>query len=64
MDSGSAPGEGMVSFDHLLWSLLTLFTVTTLEGWHEVRAARGSVARTDCRVKQPIDSLGTNESRF
>lgn len=26
----------MLSFDWLPWSLLTLFTVTTLEGWHEV----------------------------
>lgn len=39
----------MISFDHLLWSLLTLFTVTTLEGWHEVRSERGSVARRGCR---------------
>ncbi|CAM9416805.1 unnamed protein product, partial [Scytosiphon promiscuus] len=35
-DYGSSPYSGMVNFDNLLWSLLTLFTVTTLEGWHEV----------------------------
>lgn len=35
---GTSPLSGMINFDNLLWSLLTLFTVTTLEGWHEVRA--------------------------
>ncbi|CAN0099659.1 unnamed protein product [Ascophyllum nodosum] len=36
VDYGTSPYSGMVNFDNLLWSLLTLFTVTTLEGWHEV----------------------------
>ncbi|CAM9375523.1 unnamed protein product, partial [Discosporangium mesarthrocarpum] len=35
-DIGVTPLGGFLSFDNLLWSLLTLFTVTTLEGWHEV----------------------------
>lgn len=36
MDYGTSPYAGMVNFDNLLWSLLTLFTVTTLQGWSKV----------------------------
>ncbi|CAM9207058.1 unnamed protein product [Choristocarpus tenellus] len=35
-ETNTNPSGGFVSFDNLLWSMLTLFTVSTLEGWHEV----------------------------
>ncbi|CAM9717325.1 unnamed protein product, partial [Phaeothamnion confervicola] len=33
LDSGTNPDGGILSFDNLLWSMLTLFCVTTLDGW-------------------------------
>lgn len=36
VDIGEGPFNGNLSFDNTMWSLLTLFTVVTLEGWGEV----------------------------
>lgn len=44
VDYGTSPYAGMVNFDNLLWSLLTLFTVTTLEGWSKVTNVCGWLA--------------------
>lgn len=58
----------MINFDNLLWSLLTLFTVTTLEGWHEV--SDGLVGRVASwwggvyRVVWALVSAGDTEGSF